>query len=144
MQGDTLQNVEKELDKILETGCYSFKIIEGEVQMILELIPHGSRTSYISEESMDSETAFKAEPKPVELDMSNGKAPKQKQWNSEQIGDFVRKLGFMDTEKKGGEKIKHFRHISTVSVLRVLLYCCSSFNVLNSQRRFYIGMTLNS
>ena len=41
--------------------------------------------------------------------------PKQEQWNSEQIRDFVRKLGFMDTERQVGEKIKHFKHISSVS-----------------------------
>lgn len=37
-------------------------------------------------------------------------------WNSEQINDFVRKLGFLDTEKAGGEKIKHFLHINEVSL----------------------------
>ena len=41
---------------------------------------------------------------------------KLEQWNSEQIRDFVRKLGFMDTRGEGGEKIKHFRHISSVSI----------------------------
>ena len=44
---------------------------------------------------------------------------KPEQWNSEQIGDFVRKLGFMDTRDEGGEKIKHFRHISSVSITSV-------------------------
>lgn len=37
-------------------------------------------------------------------------------WNSEQISDFVRKLGFLDTEKAGGDKIKHFLHVSEVCV----------------------------
>ena len=38
------------------------------------------------------------------------------QWNTEQIGDFVRKLGFLDKEKdkEGGDKIKHFLHINEV------------------------------
>ena len=36
-------------------------------------------------------------------------------WNSEQINDFVRKLGFLDTEKEGGDKIKHFLHVNEVS-----------------------------
>ena len=36
-------------------------------------------------------------------------------WNAEQINDFVRKLGFLDTEKEGGDKIKDFLHINEVS-----------------------------
>jgi len=47
-------------------------------------------------------------------DLEAAVRPKQEQWNAEQIRDFVRKLGFMDTEREGGEKIKHFRHISSV------------------------------
>ena len=37
-------------------------------------------------------------------------------WNTEQIGDFVRKLGFLDKEKDKGEgyKIKHFLHVNEV------------------------------
>ena len=38
-------------------------------------------------------------------------------WNSEQISDFVRKLGFLDTENEGGDKIKHFLHINEVCML---------------------------
>ena len=38
-------------------------------------------------------------------------------WNIEQINDFVRKLGFLDTEKEGGDKIKLFLHISEVVAL---------------------------
>ena len=35
-------------------------------------------------------------------------------WNSEQISDFVRKLGFLDTEKEAGNKIKDFLHVNEV------------------------------
>ena len=38
-------------------------------------------------------------------------------WNSEQISDFVRKLGFLDTEKEAGDKIKHFLRINEVCML---------------------------
>ncbi len=34
--------------------------------------------------------------------------------NIDQVKDFVRKLGFMDKEKEGGDKIKHFLHLSQV------------------------------
>lgn len=35
-------------------------------------------------------------------------------WNLEQIGDFVRKLGFLDKEKEGGDKIKQFLYFNQV------------------------------
>lgn len=35
-------------------------------------------------------------------------------WSLEQIGDFARKLGFLDEEKEGGDKIKHFLHLNQV------------------------------
>ena len=38
----------------------------------------------------------------------------EQRWNSEQISDFVRKLGFLDTEKEGGEIIKRFLHLNSV------------------------------
>ena len=41
-------------------------------------------------------------------------------WNSEQISDFVCKLGFLDTKKEGGDKIKHFLHINEVVCVCVL------------------------
>lgn len=39
-------------------------------------------------------------------------------WNTEQIGDFVRKLGFLDKEKdkEEGDKIKHFLQVNEVCV----------------------------
>ncbi len=127
-QGDTLQNVAKELDKVLETGYYSFKLpTDGEAQMILEYVPSTSQTSNTFEEGVDGGTTVrsrassshtsKLEPQTSDLERGISKRSKPEQWNSEQIGDFVRKLGFMDTEREGGEKIKHFRHISSVSTI---------------------------
>ena len=38
--------------------------------------------------------------------------------NLEQIGDFVRKLGFVDKDnEKGGNNIKHFLHLNKVSCI---------------------------
>ena len=51
-----------------------------------------------------------------EQDGEQGKASKLERWNQEQIADFARKLGFIDTEKEGGEKIKHYRHIGDVCI----------------------------
>ncbi len=40
--------------------------------------------------------------------------------NIEQVKDFVRKLGFMDKEKEGGDKIKHFLHLSQVLLVNII------------------------
>ena len=40
-------------------------------------------------------------------------------WDCEQIGTFVRKLGFLDSEKAGGEMVKPFLHINEVCCARV-------------------------
>ena len=39
----------------------------------------------------------------------------EQRWTSEQIADFVRKLGFLDVKKEGGDLIKHFLHLNSVS-----------------------------
>ena len=46
-------------------------------------------------------------------------------WNTEQIGDFVRKLGFLDKEKDKGEgdKIKHFLHVNEVHIYMYARAC---------------------
>lgn len=43
-----------------------------------------------------------------------GKGPRKERKNREQINDFLRKLGFMDKEKEGGDLIKQFLHLSQV------------------------------
>ena len=42
--------------------------------------------------------------------------PTETQWNEEAIGDFVRKLGFLDAEGEVEYKINHFLHINQVIV----------------------------
>ncbi len=123
LQGDTIQNVAKELDKVLETGQFSFKLpSDGRAHMILEYIPSSSQGPSLEEVDGGGTTVRTrtSSSRPEQLKFSDseggvGKRSKAEQWNSEQIGDFVRKLGFMDAEREGGEKIKHFRHISFVS-----------------------------
>ena len=46
----------------------------------------------------------------------------EQRWANEQIADFVRKLGFLDAEKEGGEKIKLFLHLNSVSILSLYLF----------------------
>ncbi len=40
--------------------------------------------------------------------------PTEDRWNEEAIGDFVRKLGFLDSEGEAGTDISHFLHINQV------------------------------
>lgn len=40
----------------------------------------------------------------------------EQRWNSEQIADFVRKLGFLDSQKEGGDNIRKFLHLNSVSL----------------------------
>ena len=82
----------KELDCIITTGNYLFQTSDTSgsgTELILEYSPSHSQPA--SQENSEVQC-----------------------WNSEQINDFVRKLGFLDTEKEGGDKIKHFLHINEV------------------------------
>ena len=123
------------MDKVLEVGYYSYKLpIDGDAQLMLDFYPSTNQTSFtrrdensatvLANQSLPnselSEVEQKVEQKSSDVKTEIRKPPKQEQWNLEQIGDFVRKLGFMDTEKEGGEKIKHFRHISAVSYVTQL------------------------
>ena len=96
-------------------------------QMLFEYIPSSSTQPTSLEEMVDGGTGLTPgwNVKTVsrlsskldsrgEQDAEQGKALKLERWNQEQIADFARKLGFIDTEKEGGEKIKHYRHISDV------------------------------
>ena len=66
---------------------------------------------------------------------------KKECWNHEQISDFIRKLGFLDEEKEGGEGIKHFLHVSEVCVhvLIVVIVECSFLRVLDHLKKFEDG-----
>ena len=78
----------KELDCLITTGYYLFHTPEtgsSGAELMLEFSLKGTETT---------------------LNMQH--------WNSEHISDFVRKLGFLDMEKEGGDNIKHFLHVNEV------------------------------
>jgi len=121
--------VAKELDRIITTGYYIFLTSDtsrsrGELQLEYSPSPSQQPQLPVSQPSsledpevvppqmrehprilsrLESRNDHEVEVRNVEL------------WNSEQISDFVRKLGFLDTEKEGGDKIKHFLHVNEVS-----------------------------
>ena len=61
-------------------------------------------------------TPFKKDEGPF----SNTMGSVEQRWNSEQIADFVRKLGFLDTKKEGGDMIRKFLHLNSVSLRCVI------------------------
>lgn len=106
-QGDTLENVANELDCIITTGKYLFYTPDPSnsmTELILEYNPSPSCRSHPLSTSQHASLE----------DLES--AVNMQRWNSEQIRDFVRKLGFLDTEKEGGNKIKHFLHVNEVCV----------------------------
>ena len=109
-QGDTLENVAKELHCILTTGSFLFHVLNTRssgVELILEYSPSPSQQfAPLSLPTLSQPSSQEYSEVVVNMQC----------WNSEQISDFVLKLGFLDSEKEGGDKIKHFLHINEVCV----------------------------
>ena len=87
---------------MMESGKFVFKMPEQNIhptgackwQLCLEYIPLSASSK---KESADAEVQQPPECK-----------------TSDQINDFVRKLGFIDKDKEEGVSIKHFLHLSQV------------------------------
>ena len=104
-----------ELESIINTGVYIFTLSSGasggEAVMMLEYVASAQHvippTSQVDEEGLCTYT---------ESGLGNGThvVNRKENWNREQINDFVRKLGFLDAQKEGGDQIKHFLHINEV------------------------------
>ena len=100
-QGDTIENVANDLERILQTGYYSFNVPEntadlGEVE--LKCKPSSKQAPF---QSSNGENVF-------------DDFEKEETWDSEQIGAFARKLGFLDSKKADGEMVKLFLHVNEV------------------------------
>lgn len=115
-----MKNVGEELCCIINTGCYTFSLGEEELGsgegIFLEYEPSTTQSLSLS-------TSLGEEPQDEHCG-AVGKVRREK-WNSEQIGDFVRKLGFIvidneDLEKLGldvtREQIKDFLYLNQVSL----------------------------
>ena len=121
----------QDLDCITRTGFYLFHLTEdtgeGEAEIFLEYSPSSSGQQPFSFPSQPS-SLEDPEARPITAaQLSEARSgsedftgvprvPKAERWNSEQINDFVRKLGFLDTETKQGEAIKNFLHINEVRI----------------------------
>lgn len=127
LQGDTLENVAKELDCIITTGKYLFLSLDistSRTELMLEYSPSHSHQSppppHPQPSSLEDQEVpqVRVFPRVISrLNSQNGPevvGVNAERWNGEQISDFVRKLGFLDTEKEGGDTIKHFLHVNEV------------------------------
>ncbi len=90
------------LSSITETGHFTFHL-KDQWQMFLEYEP--------STQQLLTPSSGVATDTPEDA----GKV-RQETWNNEQIGDFVRKLGFLDKDKEeGGGHITLFLHFNQAS-----------------------------
>lgn len=103
LQGDTLQGVSTELRCILASGYYTFLYSASSTplnnvcgSMQLHYIPHSSLYQNVGEVG------------------ESPSKPTEDRRNHEAIGDFVMKLGFLDSEGEAGSDISHFLHINQV------------------------------
>lgn len=96
LQGDTFENIANDLDCIVKTGKYTFTMTSGtpSYTMFLHYIPSQPHTSQSHLFTSEVET---------------------EKWNIDQLGEFVRKLGFLDRDKGGGDQLKCFLKINEVS-----------------------------
>ena len=91
----------QELDCIIETGCYKLQceegkhVVGGEVQKYLEYHAHALPDS--SQQGQGGQKAV------------------HRVKNTEQVRDFHTKLGFLNRDDAGGDKVKDFLHLSQVS-----------------------------
>ena len=136
LQGDTLENVAKELECIIETGNYTICLevcpgvdLYGEIkaQLFLEYTPYSITSSSTNIFSSTSSTTNTTTSSPsihvltvshqeVAVSQENHMHCRMERKTDEQIKDFVRKLGFMDREKDERNFIKQFLHVSQVGL----------------------------
>ena len=117
-----------ELESIINTGVYLFTLSSeasgGEAVMMLEYVasaqPHVPPISQVDD---GGPSTLLRSGSYTESGLGNGThvVSRKENWNREQINDFVRKLGFLDAQKEGGDQIKHFLHINEVILVIVLV-----------------------
>ena len=112
-----------ELESIINTGVYIFTLSSGvsggEAVMMLEYVPSAQPViPPISHVDNEGPCTLLHKGSYRESGLGNGThvVSRKENWNREQIDDFVRKLGFFDAQREGGDQIKHFLHINEVHI----------------------------
>ena len=115
-----------ELECIINTGMFIFTLSSGgasggEASMTLEYVPSAQSVfpPIMHAEEGGTPRTLPNSGNYLESGLSNGAhgANRTENWNGEQINDFVRKLGFLDAQREGGDQIKHFLHINEVEII---------------------------
>ena len=123
-----------ELECIITTGLFIFTLSSGgasggEASMALQYVPSAQSVfpPITQVEEGGTPRTLPNSGNYHESGLSNGAhgANRTENWNREQINDFVRKLGFLDAQREGGDQIKHFLHINEVQ------YCAYKMNICN-------------
>ena len=113
----------KDLDSIIQTGHYQFEFSSTEAIVIsLHYCHAGSAQATPSGQPSSLEEGLPQRPQTVKKDDKEGSG--KERWSKEQIDDFVRKLGFLDAEKEGGDKIKHFLRLNEVVFMANMFNLC--------------------
>ena len=113
----------KELGSIIKTGSYFFHISSSVAKLVLEYIPFVPSSNPSCSLKDPGEVPHQTQRTTLQLETDTKHENEEtlavnvQHWNSEQIDDFVHKLGLLDMEKEGEDnKIKHFLHINEVCV----------------------------
>ena len=123
----------------MTTGKFQFQLSNNQCDIHLIYQPSFQRTSQRtasnvpleeSKEKLDAASKLNtspticSSPEPITIDANQEESSFpvtvesiEQRWTGEQIGDFVRKLGFFHKEKDGGDEIKQFLHLNSVSII---------------------------
>jgi len=152
LQGDTVENVSEELECIMKTGKFELIIIPSDTSLmdtnlhsdckvrlcyepIKELFDRKFRIRGTSE-STSSDISLVSSPPLAPPYFQNQALYLPETWNREQIDDFVRKLGFLETQKadqsensvaevqKSEQRVKTFQQLNQVGLCVHACVCC--------------------
>ena len=163
LQGDTVENVSEELECIMKTGYFELIItptdtslmdtnLDSGCKMILyyepikELFDRKFRKRGASESTSSDVSMVSSPPPPPSPYFQKQASYLPETWNREQIDDFVRKLGFLETQKadqsekpvaeaqKPEQRVKAFQQLNQVCVvcMHCVCVCMSVYEFLDT------------
>jgi len=134
IQGDTLENVSKELESIMNTGHFELIIAPKRIMQMEQGDAESSSKVLLYYEPIGELYDLKHRAKTISLCQSfEGNVPfspptvdkqvscSQEVWSKKQIDEFVRKLGFLETQKAEEESIKLFQQLNQVRTLNLCI-----------------------
>ena len=117
-----MENVSNELKCIMATGCYKFRMAPERsrpIRLVLEYEPSSTtgslrgRPIFLRQTSASTEFIFGDEGMEVSQPISP-EATQPEVWVTDQINDFVHKLGFFDAKEDEEERVHNFQQLNQV------------------------------